>query len=377
MIKRIYNNLEDLIEPNKVLIIFGPRRVGKTTLVKSFLERTSLRYRFDNGDNIDIQEILSSRRLSLITEYVGDKEIIVIDEAQNIPYIGKALKLIVDSFPGIKVIATGSSSFDLTGQIGEPLVERKTTITLFPLSAIELLPEYNNNGFDFKKHLNEFLTFGSYPSVVTSNNLTTKKDTLHELVNSYLLKDILALDNIKDSKFIRNLLKLLAYQIGNEVSQTELATQLGVNVKTVARYLDLLEKTFVIYPLGGYSRNLRNEITSKNKYFFFDNGIRNAIIDQFNSIDLRNDIGQLWENYLMGERMKKRLYKGIYGSNYFWRTYEKHEIDLIEDREAVLHGFEFKWAINKKPEAPREWVEAYPHAVYQVINRENFLDFIS
>ena len=172
-------------------------------------------------------------------------------------------------------------------------------------------------------------------------------------------------------------LKLLAYQIGNEVSLNELATQLNVNVKTIGRYLDLLEKTFIIYSLGGYSRNLRNEITSKNKYFFFDNGIRNAIIDQFNSIDLRNDIGGLWENYLMSERMKKLSYRNIYGSSYFWRTYEKKEIDLIEERDAILSGFEFKWSNSKNPKATKEWKDAYPNSKYQIINKENFLDFIT
>ncbi|MFO7810264.1 MAG: ATP-binding protein, partial [Candidatus Delongbacteria bacterium] len=319
MIKRIYDNLDHYISPNKVTVVYGARQVGKTTLLKTYLTDKTLKYRFDSGDNIRLQNTLSSQDFSAIKEYVEGYEMIILDEAQQIPNIGMGLKIIVDQIPGVKVIATGSSSFDLANQVGEPLTGRKRTLTLFPIAQKELLFHYNR--FDLKETLEDFLIFGSYPEIITSKSKNTKKDLLKELADSYILKDILALEKIKSSKILLNLLKLLSFQLGNLVSYNELARQLHIDVKTVSRYLDLLEKTFVIKRLGGFSRNLRKEITSKNKYYFLDNGIRNAIINQFNPLDLRDDIGALWENFIIMERFKCRSYNNIYGSSYFWRTY--------------------------------------------------------
>jgi uncharacterized protein len=364
----------ELVRPGKVLVIYGPRRVGKTTLLNDFLSKTALRYRLDSGDNIRVQQTLGSRDFRQIIEYASGYELIAIDEAQQIPGIGMGLKIIVDQVPGITVIATGSSSFDLAGAIGEPLTGRKTTITLYPFAQEELLAIHNRH--ELRERLEEFLVFGSYPEVLLSQSRREKAALLEELVASYLLKDILALDRVKGSRVLLDLLRLLAFQVGSQVSLHELAVQVRMDVKTVARYLDLFEKAFVIKRLGAFSRNLRKEITTKAKYYFLDNGIRNALIAQFNPLESRNDAGLLWENFLVTERLKKCAYHGIYGLSYFWRTYAGHELDFVEEREGKLSGYEFKWSGKRQPKAPREWVQAYSGAEFHVINSENYLDFV-
>lgn len=374
MIKRIYEPLEDRLAPNKVLVIFGPRRVGKTTLMQSCLNQTKLKYKLDSGDNIRTQQILSSQDFNQILAYVEGYELLAIDEAQSIPNIGMGLKIIVDQVPGIRVIATGSSSFELAGQVGEPLTGRKTTLNLYPLAQSELLSTYNR--FELKEKLSEFLIFGAYPEILTTSNQAARIEILTEITNAYLLKDILSLDRIRNSRTLLDLLKLLAFQVGSEVSLTELTTQLGVDVKTVKRYIDLLEKSFVVYRLNGFSRNLRQEVTNKAKYYFYDNGIRNAIIARFNPIDQREDIGVLWENFMMMERLKFRAYHPLHANTYFWRTYKQQEIDLVEDYEGILHGIELKWSTTKKVNAPSGWQETYPCAEFQVINPDNYLDFV-
>jgi len=374
MITRYFNNLDEFLVQNKALIIYGPRRVGKTTLLESFLNRTNLKYKLDSGDNIRTQNTLSSQDFKQILEYAQGYELIAIDEAQQIPNIGMGLKIIVDQIPGIKVIATGSSSFDLSSQVGEPLTGRKRTIELFPVAQLELLSLFNKH--ELKERIDEYLVYGGYPEIITSKTKGEKKLLLEELVDSYLMRDILTLERIKNSKTILDLLKLLSFQVGNEVSINELATQLSIDGKTVNRYLDLLEKAFVIVRVGGFSRNLRNEITNKCKYYFLDNGIRNAVINQFNDLDSRNDIGQLWENFIFTERLKKCSYQNIFGSRYFWRTYNQKEIDIVEEREGKLFGYECKWSSNKKTKAPKEWSEGYPQADYQIINPKNYIDFI-
>ena len=372
-IPRIYDNLSHYLKSNKVLLIYGPRRVGKTTILNNFLKKTRLKYRLDSGDNIKIQQILSSSDFDLIKDYVSDNQLIAIDEAQKISNIGENLKIIIDQFPKIKIIATGSSSFDLSGQVGEPLTGRKNTLTLFPISQLEYAKLYSR--FDLKNKLNEWLIYGSYPDVLTTDNKNQKIEFLRELVDSYLLKDILAFDMVKNSKTIFDLLKLLAFQVGQEVSLTELGQKLNIDYKTVARYLDLLEKSFIVCRLSGYSRNLRKEINQKNKYCFWDNGVRNALISNFNSVDLRDDVGKLWENFLFIERLKKKSYKNIYGNNYFWRTWEQHEIDLVEERDGQLFGFEFKWG-KVKSTSSRIFLNTYKKSDFTVIDKNNYLDFI-
>lgn len=373
MIKRAYN-LKELLKPKKVLVIYGPRRIGKTTLLEDYLTHSKLRYKLDSGDNIRTRQVLSSQDFQTILDYAAGYDLIAIDEAQQIPDIGMGLKIIVDHAPNTMVIATGSSSFDLAGAIGEPLTGRKTTITLYPLSQMELLSIHNRH--ELKERLEDFLIFGSYPEVITSGSRKDKISILEEIVNSYLLKDILALDRIKGARVLLDLLKLLAFQVGSQVSFNELATQLKIDVKTVARYLDILEKGFVIRRIGGFSRNLRKEIVSKAKYYFLDNGIRNAVISQFNPLDARNDVGILWENFLVVERIKKCSYQDIYGTFYFWSTYDGQEIDLVEEREGKLFGYEFKWSDKKKEKVPKDWLISYDNAEYEVISRSNYLDFI-
>jgi hypothetical protein len=374
MIPRVFEPVEKFLKPNRVLLIYGPRRVGKTTLLQKTLSETTLKYKLDSGDNIQTQQILGSQDFSKILEYVEGYELIAIDEAQNIPNIGMGLKIIVDQVPGIKVIATGSSSFELAGQVGEPLTGRKQTLVLYPLSQMELRQTYNRH--ELTQNISDYLIFGGYPEVLQVTSRIERISIISEITNSYLLKDLLVFERVKSSRILLDLLKLLAFQMGNEVSLNELATQLSIDVKTVQRYLDLLEKAFVIFRLNGFSRNLRKEVTSKAKYYFLDTGIRNAIIAQFNNLDQRNDVGQLWENFLMIERLKLRSYCNIPANPYFWRTYDQQEIDLVEEREGKLFGYEIKWSPNKVTTAPDLWKETYSNAEFRTINQQNYLDFV-
>ena len=374
-IPRYYQNLDKYIKPNKVLVILGPRQVGKTTLLKDYLAtiNKTIKYKLDVGDDIRIQELINSMNFSKIKDYIKGYEMIAIDEAQKIKNIGQGLKIMVDQFPEIQIIATGSSSFELSGQIGEPLTGRKITLTLYPVSQIELNNLYND--YELKSQLEEYLIYGSYPEVVVSDTLEEKKRILNEIVGSYLLKDVLELEKVKGSKILLDLLRLLAFQIGNEVSLSELGRQVGLDYKTIARYLDLFEKSFVIYNLRGFSRNLRKEITQKSKYYFLDNGVRNAIIANFNPLELRDDIGKLWENFIISERLKKQSYKSVYANNYFWRTWEQKEIDFIEERGGKLYAYEIKWS-GKMVSPPQDWRAAYPDSAFKVISPDNYLEFI-
>lgn len=374
-IPRIYSDIESHLKPNKVLVIFGPRRVGKTTLITEFLATYKGKYRLESGDDIRAREILGSEDLSVLKEYAAGYDLIVIDEAQRIPKIGWGLKLLVDHVPGIRIIATGSSSFELAGQIGEPLTGRKHTLTLFPISELELLPYYGGNRHDLSLGLSERLVFGSYPEAISAKTKVERKDVLGEIVGSYLLKDILELDRIRNAKTLHDLVRLIALQIGNEVSLHEIATALGIDRKTVARYLDLLEKSFILYNLRGYSRNLRKEVTKKSKYYFYDTGVRNALISNFNDLSHRDDVGALWENFMVIERLKTRSYKNISANDYFWRTWDQNEVDFVEEHGGKLSGYEFKWKKQKVKE-PKVWRKTYPEATYEVITPLNYLEIL-
>ncbi len=371
---RFYQNLQRELKPNKVLVLYGPRQVGKTTLLKDFLSASKLKYKYDSGDNIKTQAALGSQDFEKIKNYAEGYKLIAVDEAQRIPHIGRALKIMVDEIPGIKIIATGSSSFELSGQVGEPLTGRKSTLALFPMAQLELKKLYNRA--ELKDRLEEMLIFGGYPEVAATAQKTAKAKLLSEIAHSYLLKDILELEKVKSSKVLLDLLRLLAFQIGSEVSLSEIGQQIGVDYKTAARYLDLFEKSFVLYNLRGFSRNLRKEVTKKSKYYFYDTGVRNAIISNFNALELRNDAGSLWENFLFMERLKKRAYLNIHANAYFWRTWEQEEIDLIEEREGKLYGYEFKWG-RKKMKKLKEWEKAYPESELDVVTPENYLKFIA
>jgi predicted AAA+ superfamily ATPase len=372
MINRLIN-IEKEINKGKVLVIYGSRQVGKTTLIKNFLKDTNLKYKFVTGDDIQVASALSECTMASTSNFVGDYELIVIDEAQKIHNIGLALKLMVDSFPDKYYIATGSSSFDLASKTAESLTGRKKVIELYSISQQELANTHSR--FDLINNLDLYLIYGSFPEVINQNTYQEKENTIKEIANSYLLKDVLELEGIKNSKTILNILKMIALQVGSEVSTVEIATKVGIDYKTVVRYLDLLEKSFVIFSLSGFSRNLRTEVNKMSKFFFFDIGIRNAIISNFNKLEDRNDIGQLWENFLMTERMKKNSYSNFHTNYYFWRTYDQKEIDLIEENSGKLFGFEFKWQ-EKKTKPPQIWLDTYENSEYKEINKENYLDFL-
>ena len=373
IIKRFYE-IESVLKPGKVLIIYGARQVGKTTLLEDFLSKTKLKYRLDSGDNIRIQEVLGSQNFDEILNYAEGYDLIAVDEAQQIANIGKGLKILVDQKPELKIIVTGLSSFEISQNISEPLTGRKRTLILYPFANLELLSVYNK--FELKERLNEFLIFGSYPEVITAIEKKEKITIIGELVNSYLLKDVLSLEKIKGSKSLWNLLKLLAFQTGSQVSVNELAAQIGIDFKTVQRYLDLLEKAFVIKKVGAFSRNLRKEVVKKAKYYFLDNGIRNGIILNFNRIEDRDDVGKLFENFVMMERIKLNEYLNRYCRTYFWRTYDQKEIDLIEEKDGKLFAYEFKWSELKRAKIPTDWAQSYPESEFKVITPANYLDFI-
>jgi predicted AAA+ superfamily ATPase len=373
-VPRGYEELSDYLRPGKVLVLTGPRQVGKTTLVRRYLERSGKRALYVTGDDVRVQEAWGSARLDRLQELVEGYEVVVIDEAQRVPNIGLSLKLLVDAATPSQLIATGSSSFQLSGQLGEPLTGRQVALRLYPLSQLELRALRNRG--ELREHLEEHLIYGSYPEVVTAPSLSEKRRVLDELVGSYLLKDVLELERVKSSKLLLDLLRLIAFQVGSLVSHAELGTQLGLDSKTVARYLDLLEKGYVLFNVRGFSRNLRKEITKKSKYFFYDTGVRNAVIANFNDVDIRNDTGQLWENFLFVERFKLLAYTGAHANHYFWRTWDGQEIDMVEEREGRQHGYEFKWG-GRPAKAPRDWTASYRDATYTVVNRESWLDFVT
>ena len=329
---------------------------------------------FVTGEDRLVREQLESESVERLRSFIGGNVLLVIDEAQKVRNIGLNLKLIVDHLSGVSVIATGSSSFDLAQKVGEPLTGRKTTLTLFPLSQMEIGTIENVS--ETAANLESRLLYGSYPDVVLTKDNEKRSVYLKELVSSYLFKDILELDNVRNSAKLSQLLGLLAFQIGKEVSLAEVGAKIGMGKNTVEKYLDLLEKSFVIYRVSGFSRNLRKEVTKTARYYFYDNGIRNALIQNFNPLSLRDDAGALWENYLMGERMKKREYTRLFANRYFWRTYDQKEIDLVEEREGSLFGYEFKWSETAQVREPRDWRKAYPDATFEIINPTNYLPFI-
>lgn len=372
--QRQLENLKNLLKPGKVVVIYGARRTGKTTLLNEYLKTEPGPYLLVSGEDIIIQGYLSSQSIEKLKAFVGNNRLLVIDEAQKVQNIGINLKLIVDHIPGIRVIATGSSSFDLARSVGEPLTGRKNMLIQYPLAQLELAAMEQRHETDSR--LENRLIYGTYPEIVLLQDNREREQYLKEIVSSCLYKDILELEGIRQSAKIGRLLQLIAFQIGKEVSYTELGTSLGMSKNTADHYLDLLEKAFVIRKLGGFSRNLRNEVTKNSRYYFVDNGVRNALINNFNPLELRNDPGELWENYLVMERLKRQEYLRETANNYFWRTYTKKELDLVEERDGKLHGYEIKWG-KARPSAPKEWTMGYPEATWNLINRDNYLTFVA
>ncbi len=364
---------ERLQNSNKIIVLYGSRQVGKTTLVNNLLKNAPYKTLVVNADNREYADVLSSRELGKLKRLVSGYELIFIDEAQRIHDIGINLKILHDQVPGVKIIATGSSSFELANVTKEPLTGRTWTFTLYPVSLAEI--QGDSNIFELDNRLEEFLIFGMYPEVFSYKTKHDKILYLKELSASYLYKDILELGDVRNAKAIYDLLRLLAYQIGSTVSLNELGRQLGMSKETVARYIDLLEKAFVLFRLSGYSRNLRKEIVKQDKVYFYDLGVRNAVIDNFNNLPLRNDTGHLWENFILAERIKHNAYQGLFANRYFWRTYTGAELDYVEETGGKLYGHEFKWG-KKTAKAPKTWLDVYPEAEFKCINRENYLDFL-
>ncbi len=365
--------LEQKIGSNKVLLLFGTRRVGKTFMVRQLLASVKQKYLLLNGEDLDTQRLLSQRTKSAYNRFLKNIKLLVVDEAQAVPEIGLALKLIIDEFPQLTIIATGSSAFDLSNKTGEPLTGRSYEFRIYPIAQMEL--SERESPIETHHNLDERLVLGSYPELFSITDHDEKIEYLQHLIRSYLLKDILAYEGIRNSSKLLDLLQLLAYQCGNEVSVEQLGSNLGMSKNTIDKYIDLLCKVQIIFKLRGYSKNLRKEIVKNSKFYFFDNGIRNALINDFKPISVRNDIGILWENYLLSERIKHNYYLKKVPEYYFWRTYDQQEIDLIEATGTKLAAYEFKWKkTNKK--IPIAFREAYPKASFEIITQDNYLDFI-
>ena len=373
--RSLLSQIKNYLIPGKVLVLYGPRQVGKTTLANDLLASVPLRSRFVNADELIYRDPLSSQDRRRLGEVLGDAELLVIDEAQRVPDIGINLKILIDSFPHAIVLATCSASFDLANKISEPLTGRTLTFNLYPVSYPEV--RQTLGAIEARSQLERWLVWGGYPAIVTTEDPALREKLLGELVGVYLYRDILELEGVRRSEKIVDLLRLLAFQIGQEVSIAELATSLALNRLTVERYLDLLEKVFVISRVSGFSRNLRKEVTKNPRYYFYDNGVRNSLIQNFNPPNLRDDIGQLWENYLIMERRKANQVAGRSVNTYFWRTYDQKEIDCVEEHGGKLFGYEFKWREGVIRRVTRkEFVGAYPGSTLATINQENFEDFL-
>ncbi len=364
--------IESHLQPHKAVLLFGARRVGKTFLMKTIVDRQEGKTLMLNGEDADVQALLAQRSTANYKRLLAGVDLVAIDEAQNIPDIGAKLKLIVDELD-VKVIASGSSSFDLLNQTGEPLVGRCFQYQLFPFSQAELSP--SENLIETRANLEDRLIYGSYPEVAMLKNNNDRTEYLRNIADAYLLKDILALDGLRNSAKMKDLLRLIAFQTGSEVSYDELGKQLGMSKNTASKYLDLLSKTFVIFRLGAFSGNLRKEVTKAGKWYFWDNGIRNAVLNNFTPTSLRQDIGQLWENYLISERIKNNLNRGYRRSPYFWRVYGGQELDYVEEVDGTISAYEIKWG-KKHPKMPNTFAAAYPSASFEVVNRDNYLGFI-
>ena len=364
------------LKPQKAALIFGARRTGKTVLMKHIIKQWKGRVLSLNGEDYDTQSLLENCSVANYRRLLNGTRFLAIDEAQNIPGIGLKIKLILDEIPSVCVLASGSSSFDLQNQTGEPLVGRSKTFKLAPFSQKEI--SAMETALETRQNLEERLIYGSYPEVVMMKNLQERAEYLREMTQSYLLRDILAIDGLKNTSKIRDLLRLIAFQTGQEVSLDELGRQLAMSKNTAEKYLDLLSKSFVLFRLGAYSKNLRKEIAKAGKWYFYDVGIRNALTGNFKPVALRNDVGTLWENYLICERLKDCWNSYSAKNFYFWRTYDGQEIDLIEEsgESGELHAFEIKWK-PQKSKLPTAFANAYEQKKFDEINRENYLDLIT
>lgn len=367
------NLINKKLQPNKVIVLLGARRVGKTKLIEKLIENLNEKHLFLNGDDVETHNLLEIQSTANFKRLLGDIKFLIIDEAQEIPHIGKKLKLMVDTIPDLKILVTGSSAFEINNQLGEPLVGRMKTIDLYPISQIEF--SKTENYLETRNNLEERLIFGSYPELSKIINREDKINYLKEIVNTQLLRDIFAFEGIKKRDKIIGLLQMIAFRTGSEISLESVGRDLQISKNTVEKYLDLFSKVFIVYSVSGFSSNRDNEITKMKKWYFVDNGIRNAIINSFNSLNMREDVGKLWENYLNSERRKKMSYQENHVVDYFWRTHTKQEIDRIEVKDEKIQAFEYKYG-KATAKAPTEFAKSYPDASFEIVNQENYLEYI-
>ena len=360
------------LKDEKAIILLGPRQVGKSTLLTQMTDAFDKPVLWMNGDDADVRSLLATPTSTALKALIGNARTWIIDEAQRIENIGLCLKLATDQIKDVKVIATGSSSFELSNRINEPLTGRKWEYHLYPFSFAEMVAEHGL--LSEKRLLHHRLVFGYYPEVVLHPG--EEEERLKELANSYLYKDILTWERIQKPDKMEKLLQALAFQVGNEVSYNELGQLSGLDNQTTEKYIDLLEKAFIIFRIGSLSRNLRNELKKSRKIYFFDNGLRNAVINQYSPVNLRQDIGALWENFLMSERVKKLAYERLNANQFFWRTHAQQEIDYIEERNGVMHAYEFKWNTKTKAKIPSTFINAYPDAITSIITPDNADNFL-
>lgn len=369
-------DLQKSLQPGRAVMILGARRVGKTTLIKQLLASYTGKTVFYNCDDPKVRDQFTNINIEELKGLLKNVDLVVFDEAQRIFNIGLTLKLITDELPDKKLIVSGSSSLELSNQINEPLTGRKKTFRLFPISLLEMYHLLKNDDVKLNSYLDSFMRFGSYPPLFDLGSEQEKTDYLLELAQDYLYKDALEYQDIRNPEQLRKLLNALALQIGQEVSYTELASIVGIDQKTIIRYIDLLEKSYVIFRLPAFSRNLRKEINKSRKIYFYDLGIRNALIRNFNPYNIRNDLGQAWENLLVSERQKRDLYKRLHKNYYFWRTYDQKEIDLIEETGGKLTGFEFKWNQHNFKN-PKDFTDTYPNSTVETIDNTSYVKFVT
>jgi predicted AAA+ superfamily ATPase len=369
-VERILKNiLKEQFNSGKAIVLIGPRQVGKSTLIKDILNKMD--FLFLDGDDFSVQQQLAEPNTSQLKRLIGEKKIVFVDEAQRIKNIGLTAKIIIDQFADVQLILSGSSAFELNNELNEPLTGRKWEYNMYPISFQEL---ENTIGFsEISKQLEQRIIYGMYPD--TLNHIGKEKEVLENLINSYLYKDILMLSGIKKADILQKLTQALALQIGNEVSYNELSQLIGANKETVSNYIDLLEKAYVLFKVYPLSRNVRNEIKTNRKIYFYDTGLRNALISNFNALDIRQDKGALWENFLISERIKYLKYHKLYAKTYFWRTAQQQEIDWIEEINGKITAYEFKWKSKKKVKFPQKFLNAY-QAEVKVVDTENYFEFI-
>jgi len=371
--RTIYDTVVSRLQPGKAVILLGPRQAGKSTILEKVGQSSALKVLRLDCDDAMVRHRLEDQTLPNIQSLVGDAELLLIDEAQRVKNIGLTLKIIIDQIKKPRLLVSGSSAFDLSNAINEPLTGRKWEFMLLPFSVEEMVQHHGT--FEETRRLSQRMIYGMYPEVVTHPDL--ERQILNQLASSYLYKDIFSFQELRKPELLEKILQALALQIGNEVSYNNLANLLSSDTATIKRYIDLLEKSFILFRLPAFSRNLRNELKKSQKIYFWDCGIRNALIGDFRALDLRNDVGGLWENFLVAERRKSNLYREFYGRSYFWRTTQQQEIDYLEDYDGKLHAYEFKWNAAKGASLPAIFAKSYDHVELKVINQENYLNFLT